>query len=336
MESETPQVEQRAQSRGRAGRVLVGALLLSAAGWWVVYLAGVRWWIGDVLLNGSVHLGVLLAACSLVRLAAVRSWGSVGVAVVCLSVLLMCMNGRRVLPTGVDAEDPNTGYISVVGMNLKMSNDDPEGLMRLLESLDDDVVVLIEPQWDVFDRLKDSDDRLDRYPHRVVRRRDGMGVSPMLILSRWEVVRDESVDPWLGLSVVILRPESLGGSFRLVGLYAHSPRTPERWNLGNRVVDELIARLVALNHRDNLPLLIVGDLNAGPMTGRDRALRGTLGVQRTSWVLGPKSTFPAKMSMFGLLIDDIWVNDSVEGVSWSTFVIPGSDHRGVRAGLMVD
>lgn len=311
-------------------------LLVLVAGWWLVYLVGGRWWIGDVALNGSVYLGVGLAVVSLGRMAVVRSWRSVVLAVVCMSVLMMCMNGRRLLPLGDDAGEVGAEYVSVVGMNLLMSNQDPEGLMGFLETLDDDVLVLVEPQWNVFALLMDRDDRLSRHPHRVLRRRDGQVTSPMMVLSRWEIVRDESVEPWLGISVVVNRPESLGGRFRVVGMYAHSPRSEERWLLGNRMVGELAERVEALSLRDGLPVVIAGDLNGGPMNSRDRVLRERLGVVRTSALFDPKSTFPAKMSMFGLLIDDIWVSETVKGVSWSTVVIPGSDHRGVRAGLMVD
>lgn len=342
MDSETPQHEVQQDDAGTQrrqglfGRLICVGLLALVVGWWMVYLISGRWWIGDVLLNGSVFLGVGLGLVSGVRLILVRSWRSAVVMMVSLSVLLMCMNGRRLLPLGVDAGDVGAEYVKVAGMNLLMSNHDPDGLMGLLETLDDDVVVLVEPQWDVFVRLKDRNDRLSRYPHRTLRRRAELTTSPMMILSRWEIDRDESVEPWMGISVVVNRPESLGGRFRLVGLYAHSPRSEERWTLGNRVVDRLAVELVKLNRSDGMPLVIVGDLNGGPMNGRDRALRGMLGVRRTSALFDPKSTFPAKMSMFGLLIDDIWVSDTVKGVSWSTVVIPGSDHHGVRAGLMVD
>lgn len=339
--SESPQHEEHHQAtepkpRPRiVGRLVCAGLIVLVVGWWGVYLVGGRWWIGDVLLNGSVFLGVGVGVASGIRLIVVRSWGSAALMAVCLSVLLMCMNGRRLVPLGADAGEAGSDYVKVVGLNMLMSNENPERLMRFLETLDDDVVVLVEPQWDVFDNLKNRKVRLDRYPHREFRVRDGLMTPPMMMLSRWEMARDESVEPWMGISVVVNRPESHGGRFRVVGLYVHSPRSAERWAYGNRVVDALIPNLIKLNRSDGMPCVIIGDLNGGPMTGRDRELRRWLGVERVSALFDPKSTFPAKMSMFGLLIDDIWVSDSVEGVSWSTVVIPGSDHHGVRAGLMV-
>lgn len=342
LESEAPQHDalqedgRKKRGGGLIGRVVCVGLLGLVAGWWMVYLIGGRWWIGDIALNGSVFLGVGVAMVSVARLVLVRSWGSVVLVSACVSVLLMCMNGRRLMPLGNDAGDVGAEYVKVVGMNLLMSNADPQALMVFLETLDDDVVVLVEPQWDVFAKLMDRTDPLSRYPHRELRLREGLTTSPMLILSRWEIVRDKSVEPWMGISVVVNRPESLGGRFRVVGIYVHSPRNAERWAQGNRVVDALVPRLVMLKRSDGMPRVILGDMNGGPMTGRDRTLREELGVARVSSLFDPRSTFPAKMSMFGLLIDDIWIDGSVEGVSWSTVVIPGSDHRGVRAGLMIE
>lgn len=341
LDSETPQHEVRHDDAGNTrrsvflGRLLCVGLLVLTAIWWGIYVFGGRWWIGDVLLNGSVFLGVGLGLVSGVRLFAVRSWRSALVMVVSLSVLMMCLNDRSLLPMKEGGER-GPGYVRVKGLNLKMSNEDPESLMRFLETLDDDVVVLVEPQWGVFSKLMNRNDPLSQYPHRAFREREKLITPPMMILSRWGLERDVDVEDWIGVSVVVNRPDDLGGPFRVAGIYAHSPRSVSRWALGNDVVDAYVKILDELNAGDGLPLVIVGDLNGGPMTGRDRALRGGLGVARVSGLFDPRSTFPSKMSMFGLLIDDIWVDGSVEGVSWSTVVIPGSDHRGVRAGLIIN
>lgn len=321
---------------GLVGQVVIAGMLVLVAGWWMVYLFGGRWWVGDVLLNGSVFLGVGLGVVSFARLVLVRTWRSVLLMAVCLSVLLMCMNGRRLLPAGGGEGDVGAEYVKIIGMNLRMSNHDPEGLIALLETLDDDVVVLVEPQWKVFAKLMDRDDSLDRYPFREFREREGLTTPPMMILSRWGLERDLAVDGWIGVSVVVNRPDGLGGPFRVAGIYAYSPRSGPRWARGNNVVDAYVGILGELSSGDGLPLVIVGDLNGGPMSRRDRALRGGLGVARVSSLFDPRSTFPSKMSMFGLLIDDIWVDELVEGVSWSTVVIPGSDHHGVRGRLIIE
>ena len=134
------------------GRLIVGGLLSLVGVWWVVYLFLGGWWIGDVALNGSAHLGVGLFVAGGAWVVWRRSWKSLVVWGVCCSVLLVCMDGRRLVPLGDEAGDVGAGYVRVVSLNLYVANEQPRAVLGFLGTLDDDVLVLVEPQWDEIGR----------------------------------------------------------------------------------------------------------------------------------------------------------------------------------------
>ena len=312
-------------------RVVMAGILLVAVLWWCVYALSGYWWAADVLMSLGVHVWAVLIVCGAVAVMVWRTRRFVVVFGMCVSVGLMCVSDRRVLPSGGAGADPTA--LEVVTLNMNLGNTQVEELFVMLSRVGGDVLVLVEPRWEVFTALKNRRDSLSRYPYRAYRLREGDVTSPMMIISRWPLTRDAGVDSWAGVSVVVGRGEAEGGAFRLVGFHAHSPRSGARWDEGNGVVRGLVGQVGLLERIDELPLLIAGDMNGGPMTYRDRMIRNGLGLSRTSSLFDPKSTFPAKQSIFGLLIDDVWVSDEFLSGSWSTVFIPGSDHRGVRARL---
>ena len=250
--------------------------------------------------------------------------------VCCSTVGMMLLYERRVFPVGADCDQT---CLKVLSMNLNFGNLHANEVYEMLLQLEDDVIVLVEPRWEIFEAIKNRSDSLNQYPFREYRLREGDTTAGLMILSRWEMIKDPGFSTWAGVSVVINRDESIGGPFRIVGFYAHSPRSPERWELGNRVIGEVVDLAGELGREDEIPLLIAGDLNGGPMSVRDRMLRGGLDVRRVSSFFDYRGTYPSNLSMFGLLIDDIWRSDGFESISWTTVDIPGSDHFGVRAEL---
>lgn len=319
-------------SRGCLNRRAAGvSLVILAVAWWGVYLLSETWWIGDILLSGSAYVGVVLFLLSLLSLGVWRSWRMVFVWVCCSTVGAMTLHERRVFPVGVGSDQT---YLKVLSMNLNFGNPRADEIYEMLLRLDDDVIVLVEPRWEVFEAIRAGSDSLNKYPFREYRLRESDITAGLMILSRWEMARDSELSTWAGVSVVVNRDESIGGPFRVVGLYAHSPRSGERWELGNRIVGGVVDQAGRLGLEDGIPLLIAGDLNGGPMSVRDRVLRRGLDVQRASSFFDYRGTYPSNLSMFGLLIDDIWMSDGFESISWATVDIPGSDHFGVRAELI--
>jgi endonuclease/exonuclease/phosphatase (EEP) superfamily protein YafD len=323
------------QSRGWFSLIVRVLLVVVVLGWWFAYLISSRFWIADV----AVSLGWIVFAIALVL-------GAVGLLlrrsldeVICTLAALMMLDvlggGRSWVPS--DGDEGAANAVRVVEMNIYMANERPDEVLALLRTMDADVMVLVEPQWDVFRRFIDDEDGLDWLPYRMIRRRIGKVASPMVVLSRWSIERDESLTELYGMSCVVRRPEELGGAFRLVGMHAPSPRGGEEWSRGNGIVESLVSSLRGIEQRDpdELALMVVGDLNGGAGSWRDRRLREGLGVARGSSVLELSGTFPAKLSMMGVGIDDIWVDEGVVVRSWERMVIPGSDHFGFRADVLI-
>lgn len=323
------------RSRGWFGLIVRLLLVFVVLGWWGAYLISSKFWIADIAVSLGwfvFTIGMVLCALGLMLR---RGW----VEVICsLSVLMMLVvlgGDRTWVPS--DGDEGAANAVRVVEMNIYMANERPDEVLALLRTIDADVMVLVEPQWDVFRQFTGNIDGLDWLPYRMIRRRIGKVASPMVVLSRWSIERDETLNELYGLSCVVQRPDKLGGAFRLVGLHAPSPRGGEEWSRGNGVVESLVSSLRGIEQRDvsPLPLIMVGDLNAGAGSWRDRRLRRGLGVVRGSSVLELSGTFPAKLSMMGVGIDDIWVDEGVVVRSWERMVIPGSDHFGVRARALV-
>ncbi len=323
------------RSRGWFGLILRALLVVVVIGWWGAYLLSSRFWIADIMVSlgwYALVIGVVFGSLGLmIRRGWVELVGLLGV----VMMVVVLSGGRAWVHTDKDSSAANV--VRVVEMNIFMANERPEEVMALLGTLDADVMVLVEPQWDVFRQFTGNIDGLDWFPYRMIRRRIGKVASPMVVLSRWAIERDEGLDELYGLSGVVQRPAEFGGPFRVVGMHAPSPRGGGEWSRGNGVVETLVASIRGIEQKDGaeLPLLVVGDLNAGSGSWRDRRLRDGLGVVRGSSVLGLSGTFPAKLSMMGVGIDDIWVEDGVVVRSWERMVIPGSDHFGVRARILI-
>ncbi|MFK7759597.1 MAG: endonuclease/exonuclease/phosphatase family protein [Phycisphaerales bacterium] len=306
--------------------VVLGALV-----WWVVYGLSSRVWVADMLLNGTAQvLGagwMVWAGVVMSRRGWIEAVGLVGL----LSVSAVLLGGRPLVRVGGgDDRRSDQQSISVVTMNIFMANQQPEQVLELIRSFEDDVVVLVEPQWDVFRRFLDGDDGADQFGYRVLRRRIGNEAAPMVILSRWGIERDEGVDELLGISGLILRPDDHGGPFELTGIHIRSPRSYARWSKGNGELEELIRSVEREDRSNGIRRVVVGDLNGGPGTARDRRLRGGFNMVRSSSMMGLSGTFPANLSIFGVGIDDIWISEGFDVLSWESIEIPGSDHRGVR------
>ncbi len=329
---EAPEAQHESKrSRGWFGLIVRLLLVVMVLGWWGAYLISSRFWIADV----AVSLGWFVFAIGIVLcgfgLLLRRSWVEALCTLAALMMLVVLGGGRTWLP---DSGKVGLGEVQVVEMNIYMANERPDEVLALLRTTGADVMVLVEPQWDVFRRFIDEDDGLQWLPHRIIRRKIEREASPMVVLSRWPIQRDDWFNPLAGVSCVVQRPEEEGGAFRLVGVHVPSPRGGSEWTRGNDVVRGMIESL-RVHGDDGIPTMVVGDLNGGPGSYRDRILRSELGVARGSRVMSLSGTFPSNLSILGVTIDDIWVDRGADVRSWERMVIPGSDHFGIRARVLI-
>ena len=308
----------------------LGVLVVSIV-WWMLYLSAEYLWIADAAMGWGIHIAFVLCVSGVVMIFTRRSRISGLAFFMCITIAWAFMHDRHLMPRNAGRHEQS---LEVVSLNLSMGNRFPDELFKMIEGLECDVVVLVEPRWEVLTAITGDRDPFEHFPYRVFRRRHGEVTPPMVILSHWPIDRDPEVEEWVGISVVVHGDETVGGSFRLVGVHADSPRGGDRWRRGNGVIHGIVEQVGGID--DGLPLVVAGDINGGPISFRDRVLRSGLGVRRASSLFDLRSTYPSNVSMFGVLIDDIWVSKGVTPVLWDTVEIPGSDHHGVRVRLRIN
>lgn len=250
-----------------------------------------------------------------------------------LTVLLLASSvwvtrGIRLPPaTG----DPGSAQaLRVMTFNARFSEADTDALMRHIEEIEPDVVVLLEANAAFVGRLDDAG-TAELMPHRRVALAPGYGATSVLSqlpLSGGEAPESlGAFESWLVQVQVGERP---------VALRAVHPRPPMAAGPWRRELTKLRDWVVRDAPRD-LPLVVAGDLNAGPphpvfrSLCDDRAgLRGCVGTWRGhTWPAngerGPR--LPEFARIDHVLARDLGVADS------GVFSVPGTDHHGVWAHL---
>ena len=329
---------ERSDRGGRRGkrRVLTWALGAGSAvagGLWVL---GPRSYTIDVLVSYQVWLvaGCVLAAglCALLR-----RWGAGAVcALAAIAGGWPLIAGRSVWVPPVDlGTPPGPGVVRVVSFNAGPESTAWEADLGRVLGWHADAVVLIEVPVEL---------------NRGVRRRgllDGSGwgwahrawvdgvTSPCFVLSRWPMERVGV--PGVGHAerdILTVRLETGAGPV-LVGLaHPHSPRTRERWAMGNETAARTLPGMAGAAASMGLPLAVGADLNAGPAGSRAGSARAA-GLSMSKplaggwWGSYPSGwAGPARVQL-----DDVWVSSGFEVVAWSSVASEGSDHRIIVADL---
>jgi endonuclease/exonuclease/phosphatase (EEP) superfamily protein YafD len=231
---------------------------------------------------------------------------------------------QRALADAPAASSCSAAELGVVTANLQYANGRPAPFLEWLAAQPADLVVVQElsPGWAT------ALEALPRYPYRhFIVRSDAYGIG---VLSRWPLEQVEAVDlgrdgrPSLsGVAVV-------GGQrVRFYGMHARWPMLPAL----ARSRDEALARLAALVRSDDLPVVVLGDLNLSPDSPAFARLLGASGLRDA--LQGPhwRPTWMAGFWPLALRIDHVLVNDGlcVEGTAVGGAI--GSDHRPVSARL---
>jgi endonuclease/exonuclease/phosphatase (EEP) superfamily protein YafD len=170
-----------------------------------------------------------------------------------------------------------------------------------------------------------------------------MIIGNVAVISRWPMTKfDAGLGGDVGSAVVCVvvdGPPPIG-RFVVLALHPHSPRTPERWLMGNQIVGA--ARAAAERARAaGLPVIMLGDMNSTPGGARSRAINGS-GLRRAKPLMRLAGTWPtddgANADWAGwwpltIAIDDAWISDEWSVRGWSLSESRGSDHWPVIADL---
>lgn len=154
------------------------------------------------------------------------------------------------------------------------------------------------------------------------------------IASRWPMTPIQPLD-WNDASRALLCGvvETPRGRFAVIALHPHSPRSEERWVMGNEIV-AAAAKMVEQVRGMGLPVVVLGDMNSTPTGARSRAITAT-GLCRCKPLMRLEGTWPTKdgaeLEWAGfwpltIAIDDVFIERTWHVRGWSRGQDRGSDH----------
>ena len=155
------------------------------------------------------------------------------------------------------------------------------------------------------------------------------------LASRWPMTRMEPLvknDATRALICGVV--ESPHGRFAVIALHPPSPRTAERWRVGNEIVMS-VPGVIEQARSMGLPVVVVGDMNSTPTGARNRVLTGEAGLERCKPMMRLEGTWPTKDGVerdwagfwpLTIAIDDVFIEPTWHLRGWSRGEDRGSDH----------
>jgi len=215
---------------------------------------------------------------------------------------------------------------TVVTANLHYVNERPEPFLGWLDTQSADVVVVQE----VTDSWARTLALLPEYPHQyVLPRPDAYGIG---VLSRWPleaVAAVDLADDGLPSLSGVVRID--GQPVRFLGLHTRWPVLP--WLARSR--DDALRRVAEIARTEELPIVVLGDLNLSPDAPAFGRLLGDSGLRDVMHGPDWRPTWRASFWPLALRIDHVLVNGDL-CVDHAEVGAPiGSDHRPVIARLQV-
>jgi hypothetical protein len=316
----------------------------AAAGWGALAVAAVAQFASRV---GPGRWSLLIAAAAALPLTALGAAVSTLDALLrhharraAVGVVLSALGLLSVAPSVRAAADPppwaaDGPVLRVLGVNPYLGNDDPgllEGLRRAAASAD--VVVVCELQRPTIERpILDDPGLLARFPHRI-------RADDVVVLSRYPLEELRRDDLGGGGDEVTLLRVGAPRPFLFVGAHAKAPldRSARR---RHAALFAWAAERFRASHRDGVPLVLAGDLNAARWQPSLASVLAA-GARDAHEVAGRPFavTWPTRVGGLPTIpflhLDHVLVNDGVAVRSVRDVDIPGSDHQSVLAELVVD
>ena len=280
----------------------------------------------DLISHFRVQYIVLLIPAFFVAIAIKRTKSLL---VICLALAIHSYAvTMSVLPTPVSSAfsgDAKGVDIKVLSSNLLLENTNYDAQLRLIETVEPDVISFQEYTYAWHEVLTK---RLADYPYHMAKPTNGsFGIA---LFSKHPIVSG---------GVSLLMPNSTyiadvtievgEKKIRVIGVHPPPPSSKRMYTMRN----DLLLSLAQLSANHDGALIMAGDFNATPWTshfsnllydGKLRHARAGVGI-RASW---PANTIP-----FGIPIDHILVNKHLSVKSFSAAKINGSDHRAIWSQL---
>ncbi len=276
---------------------------------------GRQLWIADLISHFQAPAFVATVLACVMMIVARRRWLALALAVLALTQVfpLMRFSGSNpVLPDPASRE-----RLRILMANVLFENESYDGLLRLIEKEDPDIVALVEytTSWQTglaSVRLK--------YPYRreYPARADGLAL--------WFRERPLAIDPPELLvqdrhPVMNARFEFAGRERRLWLVHPTSPLNVRLWESGHAEMDA-IARRIA---RDPGSLIVIGDMNSTEGSAHFRDFLRVTGLRDSRLGFGRQGSWPTDMP-YRIAIDHAFLSDDLAVVDRRLGPDVGSDH----------
>lgn len=291
-----------------------------------------KWWIR---LWDMPRLHVLIAAL-LVAMIAILVLGVHSYAIVAIVAACALHQARKILPftplAAVEIElKPRSDKptITLLAANVLMENEEHERLIDLIEEEDPDVLFLMETnaRW-----ARALEGTLARY--QSVLRHPLENHYGLIFATNLEVTSAEAVflvdDDTPTLLAELRVPD--GAAFHFIGLHPRPPvpgqDTEER--------DAQIKRAATLTKQSGLPVIVMGDFNeaAWSWTARRFKHHGKFRDPRVG--RGMISSFDARYPLLRFPIDQLYLTEGIDLISFGRQRAIGSDHFPMEAIVAID
>lgn len=287
----------------------------------LISLLPVRSWPVELLVSFRVQIiTVCFGSAAIAFLVRLRGWAVAGVLFALAQIGLS-------LPPLVSAEhEPATSAdtpLSLLTMNVEWSNRDARGVIDMIRREKPDVIALQEVDWWWRRQLEEL---ADEYPTRLF---DGAEDRAGVALLALQEPTSVEWYPLCGRATLTVLFDDGGRGLRLVNVHTYPPKTPKLFDVRNRMLDTVAARLPV----DDVPTVVAGDLNTTPWSPVLRDFGRTTGLRSVRAGRGALPTWPSWNRLIGVPIDHVYLSDGFAVEDLSRVTVPGSDHYGLLVRL---
>ncbi len=237
-----------------------------------------------------------------------------------LGLAMIAFNAWFVVPwyLPTDAPDPSDSDVRLLHANVLAFNTDMDRMLRLIENVDPDLLVLQEftPAW-----MAAMEPLLPSYPYRVVEPRDDpFGIA---LYSKYPLDATTVIG-----SVPLGHPDivatALIGGERLNIISTHPMPPIGNTNYGNRNLQ--LDSVADLARRSPRPVIVVGDLNITMWAHHYKRFEEVSGLSNARRGFGIAPTWPSWLLPGYIPIDHVLVSDEIVVTDFTTGPSIGSDH----------
>ena len=216
--------------------------------------------------------------------------------------------------------------LSIASWNVFIQNQEYQIIEKTIESLDADIVLLIEVTPEHRSRLR----RLEKsYPYSFWAPRNN--TQGLAILSRVPGVKFRELllgeSQMLTLEAMMPSGEYSDKPIRMLGVHTASPNQNGRF----KVRDEQLADIADWCQQSDLQSMVIGDLNITPWSDGFKQLLSSTGWTDTRRYRGFFATWPCGLGVVGIPIDHAIVSPGLKVIDReSGFSTIDSDHQWIR------